>query len=382
VASTSIRRIRLVTGMVLFAYVTSHLLNLSLGLFALQTMERWLPIFLAPWQNPLGLIALYGSSAVHMALGFHALYARRTLRMGGAEAAQLILALALPPLLVLHVLGTRVVSTLVEFELSYAWLMWLYWEQIPMAGLRQVLVVVVAWIHGCMGIYYWTRLQPWWNKARGFVYPLVLVVPVLALLGFVEGGKEALILVKDPDWIDALLARASNVDDETIALIYRWENRFLVAYFTALALVLGLRAWRLRGGGGRREIQVSYTGGPTVRTSMGRSLLEISRANEIPHASVCGGKGRCGTCRVRIVEGGESLPPRGDIEKAMLLRIEAPEDVRLACQLVPTQDLAVERLLSELVDLKAVARPNRALPAEDLEVPGIAANLQAELVER
>ncbi len=78
----------------------------------------------------------------------------------------------------------------------------------------------------------------------------------------------------------------------------------------------------------------------------GMSVLEASRAAGIPHASVCGGRGRCSTCRVRIGEGAEHLPPPAPDEARVLARIGgAAGKVRLACQLRPTRDLAVVPLL-------------------------------------
>jgi adenylate cyclase len=62
----------------------------------------------------------------------------------------------------------------------------------------------------------------------------------------------------------------------------------------------------------------------------------MSRLAGIPHASVCGGRGRCSTCRVRI--GGEDrakLPPASPDEQKVLTRVGAPANVRLACQLRP-----------------------------------------------
>src|SRR5579864_2534159 len=49
--------------------------------------------------------------------------------------------------------------------------MLVYWKQAPLNGLRQVLVVSAAWIHGCVGLHTWLRLRPWWPKVAGFVYP-------------------------------------------------------------------------------------------------------------------------------------------------------------------------------------------------------------------
>lgn len=73
----------------------------------------------------------------------------------------------------------------------------------------------------------------------------------------------------------------------------------------------------------------------------GQTLLEASRAAGVSHASVCGGRARCSTCRVRIEHGGESLPPPQGAEAVTLQAIGAPLDVRLACQVRPTADLTV-----------------------------------------
>ena len=63
-----IRDTRLVTGLVLFAYVCTHLVNHALGLFGLAAMEAGRKLFLVTWRNPACMAALYGSLAVHLAL--------------------------------------------------------------------------------------------------------------------------------------------------------------------------------------------------------------------------------------------------------------------------------------------------------------------------
>src|SRR5919201_6942284 len=103
----SARRVRLASGLVLFAYVTTHLANHALGLISLDAMEAGRASFLAVWRHPIGSLALYSSWTAHVALAFWALYQRRTLRMAGWETAQLMPGLAIPPLLVSHVVGTR-----------------------------------------------------------------------------------------------------------------------------------------------------------------------------------------------------------------------------------------------------------------------------------
>ncbi len=93
------------------------------------------------------------------------------------------------------------------------------------------------------------------------------------------------------------------------------------------------------------RITVKYASGVTVNAPRGLSLLAISRINNIPHASVCGGRARCSTCRVRVLSGEESLAPPNPREQQVLRRVGAPANVRLACQIFPTGDLTVSTLL-------------------------------------
>lgn len=83
----------------------------------------------------------------------------------------------------------------------------------------------------------------------------------------------------------------------------------------------------------------------TTRAMGGATLLEISRAAGIAHASVCGGRGRCTTCRVLVVEGEDRLARPNPTEAAALARIDAPPGVRLACQIRPEHTLKVRPLV-------------------------------------
>ena len=76
-----------------------------------------------------------------------------------------------------------------------------------------------------------------------------------------------------------------------------------------LGLILaarGARALRERRGG---MITLSYPNGVNVRVPKGLSVLEASLRNNLPHASVCGGKARCSTCRIRISAIGRVAEP-------------------------------------------------------------------------
>ena len=75
-------------------------------------------------------------------------------------------------------------------------------------------------------------------------------------------------------------------------------------------------------------------------------MLEASLINAIPHAHVCGGRGRCSTCRIRILGDLDGLPAPSAAEQAVLERVHAAPGVRLACQLRPTSDIAFVPMLS------------------------------------
>ncbi len=66
--SKDARRARIASGLVLFVFVASHLVNHALGLISLAAMEagRW--AFLAVWRNPVGTTLLLTAIVVHIAL--------------------------------------------------------------------------------------------------------------------------------------------------------------------------------------------------------------------------------------------------------------------------------------------------------------------------
>src|SRR5690242_5771719 len=101
------RRLRLASGLVIACFVVGHFLNHSLGVVSIDAMDRARGTLAALWRSPAGTVLLYGALLLHFALALVSLYRRTTLRMPAWEAAQLVLGLSVPPLLVAHVVGTR-----------------------------------------------------------------------------------------------------------------------------------------------------------------------------------------------------------------------------------------------------------------------------------
>ncbi|WP_439817365.1 adenylate/guanylate cyclase domain-containing protein [Zavarzinia sp. CC-PAN008] len=340
-----LERIRLFSGLVLFGYLLTHLLNHAAGLASLDAMEAGLRLFQRLWQNLPATVLLYGALATHLTLVLYSLYRRRTLRMSAGEVAQIVLGLSVPPLMVLHVLATRYIDAAFGSEPTYAYVVKSIAHDSSWQGWAQSAGLVVAWTHGCIGLYYWLRLKPWWPAVQEWALAGAVLLPVAALSGFLVAVREVAYLQADPAWVAALYRGLRPPDAEQAAQVYALRDSLQILLAAAVAGVAVARGLRRLVERHRGLVAISYPSGRIVRVTPGTTVLEASRLAGIPHASVCGGRGRCSTCRVRVrTDPGALAPPEGE-ERAVLERIQAEEHVRLACQIAPRADVAVMPLL-------------------------------------
>ncbi|RQS59877.1 adenylate/guanylate cyclase domain-containing protein [Burkholderia sp. Bp8963] len=360
-----VRSVRLTSGLVLFTYVGTHLLNHSLGNISLAWLERDLLVQKFIWQGWPGTVVLYGALVTHFFLGLWALYERRAVHWTPGEVAQLVLGLCIPPLLANHVMNTRV--ALAEFGLNkgYAQLLYSFWLGSVFFSRVQLILLVVAWLHGCYGIWFWLRLKPWFDAWRSVLLSAAVLLPVLALLGFLQGGREVTALAQDPVW-RAAATRSTIVGTAPQNLwLAGLRNDFLLFDGGALLLVLAARLVRTVRERRVGRLCVRYPDGRMVIAPLGFSVLEASRMAGIPHASSCGGRARCTLCRVRVLSD-VPLPAPAEAERRVLERLGADsQTVRLACQLRPTHDLSVWPLVPPAASMAFLQRSQRdVIPQE------------------
>jgi adenylate cyclase len=341
-----IRRLRLFSGLVMLAYVTMHLLNHAVGLISLEAMEDVLWYIFRIWSNRPAQALLYGGFLFHYTLALWALWQRRSLRLRVSELSQIILGFAIPILLARHVVGTRIADNFFHTDTGYyAYLLWLYFVRIPEYGYLQMLVLVVAWGHAMIGLHFWLRVRPWYARLQPAALVIAVLVPVLSLLGMIEAGRQVMALAADPNWTREAFARMTLPSPETrgaLEAIIDGLSWFFAGVVAAVLLARFIRyAWRRRHG----LVRIGYPDGRFVEVTPGTSVLEASRIAGIPHASVCGGRGRCSTCRVRVRAEIGSLDPADAVEQRVLRRIGATQNVRLACQLRPRGRVEVTPLL-------------------------------------
>lgn len=349
---------RLVTGLILMAFVTSHLANLSIGMHSLAAMEDWLGALMSPWQTRAGLALLAGSALIHAALGLYAMAMRRTLAMRRTDWVQLVLGTLTPPLLLNHVLMTAIAPRLAaDYEPSYGQLLSVYWSIAPAYAFQQLFVVLFVWVHAALGLYSWLVLKPVWRRIGGFVLPVLFAVPIVALLGFAEAGKEVIEkLAGDAAWRDLILQNQARLD-EARAQLSALNATLVRVYGGFVLLALAVFAGRILRDRMTR-VRVAYDAGFSAVGRRGLSILELSRLNGVPHADVCSGRGRCGTCRVHVTAGPGALSPRNAIEDRTLERVHAAAGDRLACQArVLGAGVEVVRALPAYADASAARQP-------------------------
>lgn len=115
-----------------------------------------------------------------------------------------------------------------------------------------------------------------------------------------------------------------------------------VGLFTSVILALVgllLVARRQLVATGEVEIVINDDTSKAIRTSAGGTLLGTLAAHGIFIPSACGGKGTCGVCTARILEGGGAVLPT---ERSHLSRGEVREGVRLTCQVKVKSDMRIE----------------------------------------
>ncbi|MCG8547032.1 MAG: 2Fe-2S iron-sulfur cluster-binding protein [Alphaproteobacteria bacterium] len=339
-----VRRLRLATGLVLAVFVVLHFLNHAAGLVSLDAMEAFRKAVTKIWYNPAGGAVLGLSFLTHFLLALWSLYKRSHLRLKAWEAAQLCLGLMILPLAAAHMIGTRVRAELYGVDVTYPQVVTALWAS-PWPFIRQTLLLWIVWLHVVIGLHFWLRLKRWYPAALPYLYLGAGLLPILALLGFIRAGLTIAPLAETPGWTERLFAPFESPDAALNALYGSLEIIWLVVFAGLLILVLAARQIRHLIRSRYGSFHLLMPTGRRVVAPVGTTLLEAIRGAGIPHASVCGGRGRCTTCRVRVSDGLQALHVPNETEQRALRRIEAPDNVRLACQTRPRRNLSVTPLL-------------------------------------
>jgi adenylate cyclase len=329
--------LRLGSALVMLAFVVCHLAAHAFLLVSFNAADAALNLLMAPWRNPFGLGVLALAAAVHYANALWSVYLRRSLHLSRWEWWQLGLGLTIPALLIHHVTAVRVAIGVTGFDGTYDSVLALQWLVMPWLAAVQAAAVIVVWAHAMIGLHFWLRTKPWYPRWRVALLVAALLLPTLALSGFVTGGNQVrrAAATADAQMTDAMIARANTIAAAGWAL-----------HFALMLLPFAARGVRAIVERRSHPPLLTHAGGRSVALIPGATVLETLREHGIPHASVCGGRARCTTCRVLVTKGLDALPEPETLEANALTRIAATPGMRLACQIRPVADIAIAPLLA------------------------------------
>ena len=289
----------------------------------------------------IGSVLIYGALLVHSALALFSLGTRRTYRMSWADAAQIVMGVVIPILLIAHIVHTRVSHEVFDLNDKMGYIMVVIYGHIQ--GYKQSALLLIVWFHGCLGLHMWLRSRRWWNRSFPTFVGFSVLVPAFALAGFMVEGRRLSALFKQEAARQQMIEEYNWPDRDMFHWLINlsdWLLRGFVVMLLAIGLIYVVRQILRK----RTSVRIKYVGGPEIDAPKGHTLLEMSRAHGVPHTSMCGGKGRCTTCRVVVEEGLENLPPPSEAELKSLRAAGASANMRLACQIRPSHDATVFRV--------------------------------------
>lgn len=233
------QRARLISGLILFTFATTHFLNHALGLFDLKTMyevQQWRWLVTRSWP---GSIILASALVTHIVLALDKLSDRMTLRLPTWELVQLILGFSIPFLLLPHIVNTRVAREFFGVNDTYLYELARLW---PDSAILQSTLLLIVWIHGCIGIHFWLRLSAPYRKFQPVLLFVAILIPIAALGGFMVGGRAVAQMIADPKSFDEVkqLSHWPNPEngDRLAAMRLIVRLGFAAMLATALALLV------------------------------------------------------------------------------------------------------------------------------------------------
>jgi adenylate cyclase len=89
-----------------------------------------------------------------------------------------------------------------------------------------------------------------------------------------------------------------------------------------------------------------------IEASKNETILEAALRQDISLSHICGGNGRCSTCRVLVEDAHEKVSKRTPEEKEVATKMDFGPEIRLACQTRAQKDVNIRRLVLDDVDIE------------------------------
>jgi adenylate cyclase len=209
-------RARLISALVLLSFVLCHLVSHIFLIVSPPAAEKVLDRLMMFWRTDTGTYVLATALVVHVLNALWSIYIRRYLRLPLWELAQLSIGLSIPPLLMLHVVGTKISDRFLGTSNTYDSVLTMHWVVTLWLVYLQFAAVLTLWMHACIGLHFWLRTKKWYPAWLPILGMVGVVIPTLALAGYISGGNQVLRAAQNPDFLATIQSHAQETP-ETIA---------------------------------------------------------------------------------------------------------------------------------------------------------------------
>ena len=370
-------KLKLWTGMFLMFYCVTHHMNHSLGIFGLTVVDYAREYFLLFWRNPVISFFLLFTLVIHIIFSL-----LRVIKMASFkgfqshEWFQLITGILTVPLLAIHITTTGIAHRFYGVEDTYT-----FWTS-PGLDYFEIFffnfIMLFIWLHGYIGIKFWMKVNSNYQKYLRQADIFFLIIPLLSIVGQISIFRESdLKGFFDTEYKEKILKYSNPENIDLNVLLENTIIYFVLPYLLSIMVLFGYRFYYFKIKRRNNSIKVSYPDGGVSNIFPGMNILDASLEAGIPHAHVCGGRGRCSTCRIKIDQDLTQLEPPRQNERRILRSIGAPENIRLACQTYPKIDLNVSPLLSADANFQESYFEQKYTYGSDREICILFADLRA-----
>jgi len=292
------------------------------------------------------------------------------------EWFQLITGILTVPLLAIHITSTGIAHRFYGVEDTYT-----FWTS-PGLDYFEIFffnfIMLFIWLHGYIGIKFWMKVNSNYQKYLRQADIFFLIIPLLSIVGQISIFRESdLKGFFDTEYKEKILKYSNPENIDLNVLLENTIIYFVLPYLLSIMVLFGYRFYYFKIKRRNNSIKVSYPDGGVSNIFPGMNILDASLEAGIPHAHVCGGRGRCSTCRIRIDQDLTQLEPPRQNERRILRSIGAPENIRLACQAYPKIDLNVSPLLSADANFQESYFEQKYTYGSDREICILFADLRA-----
>ena len=370
-------KLKLWTGMFLMFYCVTHHMNHSLGIFGLTVVDYAREYFLLFWRNPVISFFLLFTLVIHIIFSLLRVIKMATFKgFQSHEWFQLITGILTVPLLAIHITTTGIAHRFYGVEDTYT-----FWTS-PGLDYFEIFffnfIMLFIWLHGYIGIKFWMKVNSNYQKYLRQADIFFLIIPLLSIVGQISIFRESdLKGFFDTEYKEKILKYSNPENIDLNVLLENTIIYFVLPYLLSIMVLFGYRFYYFKIKRRNNSIKVSYPDGGVSNIFPGMNILEASLQAGIPHAHVCGGRGRCSTCRIKIDQDLTQLEPPRQNERRILRSIGAPENIRLACQAYPKIDLNVSPLLSADANFQESYFEQKYTYGSDREICILFADLRA-----